>query len=279
MQRNSSTSSPSETPERQVAPQRSIHALLVKVLLNAGFLVLALAAFAGYEHFKLAGQSTPATVSLAAAAVLGLMPLRAILDELLDVESKVMHLVHGLGGLAVVGVASTGVISGGSTLSHGAMAPFAIMGAAQALMHPDRPRSSEQAEALRSFVTSLPEMRQFSAKGDLASPANARRAIAVLADLLAKAQRLGETELRADPGFNGALQHATTKMGLTLSLDAIDSTLGLLTGNPAAATALPELRRQLAEARLTVAGAAPSGRHPKSPGRHRVAPTGREPTG
>jgi hypothetical protein len=146
------------------------------------------------------------------------------------------------------------------------MAPFALMGAAQALMHSNRPRSSEQSEALRSFVTSLPEVGQFSSQGDLTSPANARREIAVLADLLAKAQRLGETELRADPGFRGALQQVTTRMGLTLGLDEIDSTLGTLARNPAAAKALPELRHQLAEARLAVAGNTSSGRHPKSPG-------------
>lgn len=259
---------PAIAPEGLVR-SRPLHALLGKVLLNVGFLGAAVAAFAAYEHFRLAGESTPAAVSLVGAALLGLMPLRALLDELLDVERKVLHLVHGLGGIAVIGLAGSGALSGNAALSHGAMAPFAIMGAVQALMHADHPRSAEQAEALRGFVARLPEVRQFASAGDLASPANAQRAVTVLSDLLAGAQRLGESELHADPGVQSALQRASTHVGVGLGLDAVDNTLRLLSANPAAASALPELRRRLAEARSTLAGRAPSGRRTASTARSR----------
>ena len=252
---------PAADPDRAIEPPRRLHAILGKILLNLGFAMFAFAALAAYEHFKLAGQSTPALVSLGAAGVFGLMPVRALLDELLEIERRVMHLIHGVGGLALIGLAGTGAISGGAVLTHGAMAPFAIMGAAQALMHSDHPRSPEQAQALRSFIASLPEIRDIADKDALASPDNAERAIAVLTDLLAKAQRLGETELRSDPGFQGALQQATARTGVSLGLDAIEHTLNGLGSNPAAAAALPQLRRQLADVRHRLNAAAPRPRH------------------
>jgi hypothetical protein len=159
-----------------------------------------------------------------------------------------MHFAHGLGGLAVLGLGSAGVISGAPVLDHAAMAPFAIMGAAQAMMHQDHPRNREQAEALRRFATSLPEVAQFTRSGDLSSPERARRAIVVLSDLLNKAQVLGETELRADPGFQSAL----VRVGLTLGLDSIDHAVDSLAANPAASSKLPGLRAQLARARRTM---------------------------
>jgi hypothetical protein len=125
-----------------------------------------------------------------------------------------------------------------------------MMGAAQALMHPNQPRNAAQAAALQRFVTSLPEIEQFT-KGDLTSPANAQRAVAVMSDLVAKAQALGETELAADPNFQSALSRATTHVGLSLGLDAIDQALNTLATNPAAASAIPDLRRRLAQARRT----------------------------
>lgn len=121
------------------------------------------------------------------------------------------------------------------------------------VMHQAHPRSPEQAEALHRFATSLPEVRQF-AGSDLTSPANARRAVAVLTDLVAEAEALGETELRSDPGFQAALRRATTRFGLSLGLDAVDQAMGRLSGSPAAASALPDLRRRLAAARKTVEG-------------------------
>ena len=128
------------------------------------------------------------------------------MSELFAIEGKVLHLVHGIGGLALGGLALGGVISGGPLLTHAALAPFAIMGAAQAVMHQDHPRNPEQADALRRFATSLPEVEQFTNSGDLTSPANVRRAVAVLTDLVTKAQVLGETELRVRSRFSKRAQ-------------------------------------------------------------------------
>jgi hypothetical protein len=156
--------------------------------------------------------------------------------------------VHGLGGLAVVGLGISGAVQSRSILTHAALAPFAIMGAAQAVMHQDHPRNAAQAAALQRFASSLPEVEAFT-KGDLTSPANARRAVAVLTDLIGKAQALGETELAADPNFQSALSRVTTHAGLSLGLDAIDQAITTLSTNPAAAGAIPDLKRRLAQAR------------------------------
>jgi hypothetical protein len=230
----------------------AVRSIAGKVLLHGMFLLIAVVAFAAYEHFKLHGEPAQSLASLLAAAGFGLAPVRAVVRELLAIEGRVLHLVHGVGGLALVGLALGGIISGGPLLTHAALAPFAIMGAAQAIMHQDHPRSPEQAEALRRFATSLPEVEQFTKSGDLTSPANMRRAIAVLTDLVAKAQALGETELQSDPGFQNALTRVTTRFGLSLGLDAVDRAITGLSANPAAASALPELRKQLAAARETV---------------------------
>jgi len=205
-----------------------------------------------HEHFALHGQSMPSLASLLAAVGFALAPVRALARELLAIEGKVLHLLHGIGGLALLGLTLGGVISGGPVLTHAAMAPFAIMGAAQALMHQDHPRSREQAEALHRFATSLPEVQRFTSSGDLTSPANIHRAVAVLTDLLAKAQLLGETELRSDPGFQSALRRTTTRFGLSLGLDSIDRAIRELSANPAAAPALADLRKRLAAARKSI---------------------------
>ena len=96
-----------------------------------------------------------------------------------------------------------------------------------------------------------PHKKEFTL--DPNEPANVARAIAVLSDLLSKAQALGETELESDPGFQSALKGATTRLGLRLSLDAIDHSLDVMGENPLAATAVPALRNRLAEVRRTVA--------------------------
>jgi hypothetical protein len=244
------------------APPRPVAAIVRKVLANAIYLLLAIGAVGAFEHFRLHAQPAPALACLIAAGGFGLMPVRAILDELLEVESRIMHLVHGLGGLVVVALVAGGSVSGGSVLAHGASAPFAIMGAAQTLMHAEHPRTPEQAQALREFVASLPELQQFASGPELASPANVQHAMAVLGRLLANAQALGATELRSDPGFQAALGQATTRLGLSLGLDAIDHAIGQLASDPVAAAGLPALRRQLAAARATVAagGAGQDGR-------------------
>jgi len=233
------------TPVQQSASRGVLHRIFLHCLL----LLLAVVSFVAYEHFKLNGQSTAALASLVAAGILVLAPVRALLGELFTIEGKALHALHGLGGLAFVGLAAGGVISGQPLLDRAAMAPFAIMGAAQAIMHQNHPRSAKQAEAMRRFATSLPEVAEFTRSGNLTSPENIARAVHVLNDLISKAQALGETELQADPNFQSAWAQATTRTGLTLGLDAIDQAINRLAANPAAAPAVPELRRQLAQAR------------------------------
>jgi hypothetical protein len=233
----------------------SAAAIAGRVLLHAGFLVIALAAFAAYAHFSVHGQSGVSLGCLVAAAGFGFTPVRDVVRIVLSVEGKALHVVHGIGGLALLGLPLAGVVSGGTVLTHAALAPFAIMGAAQAVMHQDHPRNAEQAAALRRFATSLPEVAQFTSGKNLASPENARRAVAVLTDIVSKAQALGETELRADPGFQSALRQVSTRFGANLGLDAVDMALAKLAANPATAAVVPGLRKQVAKARQTFARA------------------------
>lgn len=239
-------------PDSPAAPPRSAGSIAGRILLHIAFLGIAVAAFAAYEHFKLNGQTQQSLVSLVVAAGFGFAPVRALVREFFAIEGKVLHLVHGLGGLALAGLGLLGVASGGPLLSHAALAPFAMMGAAQAVMHQDHPRNAEQAAALRRFASSLPEVEQFTKSSDLTSPENVRRAVVVLSDIVAKAQALGETELRSDPGFQSALRQTTTRFGLSLGLDSVDQAIGRLSAYPAAASAVPELRKQLAKARKTL---------------------------
>ncbi|HZP48331.1 MAG TPA: hypothetical protein VFB07_07355 [Vicinamibacterales bacterium] len=234
------------------APRRSAARVVTRIILHAASLLLGVAAFVAHEHFAVEGDSTSSLVCLVAAAIFVLLPLRAALGALFGLEGRVLHALHGVGSLALVGLTLTGAVSGAPLLPHAALAPFAIMGAAQAVMHQGQPRNAEQAAAMRRFAASLPEVEQIAGGGNLASPASARRAAAVLGDLIAKAQDLGQTELRSDPGFQSALQAATGRVGLSLGLDAIDRALDTLAGQPAAAAAVPELRRKLAAARKTI---------------------------
>src|SRR6516162_8117385 len=236
-------------PAQKPAPRRVFHRILLHCLL----LLAAVAAFVAYQHFKLNGQSTPALMALAASAILVLAPVRAVIGELFAIEGKLLHAFHGIGGLLFVGLAAGGFISGQPLLNHAALAPFAIMGAAQAVMHQNHPRNAKQAEALRSFATSLPEVAEFTSSGDLTSPENVARAVRVLNDLISKAEVLGETELAADPNFQSAWARATTRTGLTLGLDSADQAINRLAANPSAAPAVPELRRRLAKARSLAA--------------------------
>lgn len=218
------------------------------VVLNTGALILGLGAFVAHEHFSLQGNSTWSLATLIAAGGLVFMPVRAILHMVFAVERKVVHLAHGVAGLSLIGLTLGGGVSGGPLLPHAALAPFAMMGAAQALMHQNHPRNATQAAALQQFATSLPEIEAFS-HGDVLSPANARREVTILTDLLTKAQRLGQTELDADPSFQSALRNATTRTMLSLGLDAIQNAIGSLAGNPAVAGAVPDLQRRLAAVR------------------------------
>ena len=236
-------------PVQLPAPRRQFR----RVLLHCLLLLLAAAAFVAYQHFRLNGQSTQALVSLVAAGLLAVAPARALIGELFAIEGKVLHALHGIGGLAFVGLAAGGVISGQPLLNRAAMAPFALMGAAQAVMHQNHPRNVKQAEALRRFATSLPEVAEFTSSANLTSPENVTRAVRVLNDLISKAEALGETELEADPAFQSAWARATTRTGVTLGLDSVDQAINRLAANPAAAPAVPELRRRLAKARSLAA--------------------------
>ena len=226
----------------------------LKLLVHGGALLIAVVCFAAYGHFKLEGQSTAATVSLASAAIFGFVPLRDVLRVVLRVEGKALHIAHGLGSLALIGLPVSGVVSSKPVVTRAWMAPFAIMGAAQAVVHQNNPRNAKQAAALQRFAASLPEVAQFASSKDLTSPANAKRAVAVLSDILTKAQALGETELESDPGFQRALRETSTRFGASLGLDAVDLALHNLEGNPAAQSAIPDLQRRLAAARRTIAG-------------------------
>src|SRR5215471_16278611 len=183
------------TPEfsdlRMEPPRRSLASIAFRVLLHLIYLLIALGAFLAYQHYSTLGARTESTVSLVIAGGFALLPVRAVLHAFFAVERRVLHLVHGLGGLAVVGLGMSGAVQGRPILTHAALAPFAIMGAAQAVMHQDHPRNAAQAAALQRFASSLPEVEAFT-KGDLTSPATARRAVVVLTDLIGKAQALGE---------------------------------------------------------------------------------------
>ena len=251
------TLSPSGQPPSQnpASARASLGSVTARILLHGGFLLIAISCFAAYEHFKIEGHSPASLASLVAAAGFGFAPVRDLLRLVLRIEGKALHLAHGLGSIALVALPLAGVVSGAPVLTHAAMAPFAIMGAAQAVMHQGHPRNAKQAAALQRFASSLPEVAQFAGSRNLASPENATRAVAVLSDILAKAQALGETELEADPGFQSALGQVSTRFGANLALDAVDVALAKVAENPATASAVPELRQQLALARKTFASA------------------------
>ena len=245
---------------RPAAVRPSVRSIAARVLLHGTLLLVSVGCLALYEHFRVEGASTASVACLVAGAVLGFAPVRDLVRIVFRVEGKALHLVHGLGGLALLALPLTGVIPGVPVLTHAAMAPFQIMGAAQAVMHQGHPRNAKQAAALQRFATSLPEVAQFTSSKDLASPGNALRAVTVLSDIIAKAKALGATELESDPGFQGALRQVSTRFGANLGLDAVDMALKKLAGNPATAGAVPKLRRQLALARTSIAGSRPAAR-------------------
>jgi len=237
-------------PPAEAAPRRtSAGRVALRLLLHGGFLVIAVGCLVAYEHLKVAGQSPWAVASLVVGAAFAFLPIRDVVRLVLGVEGKTLHLVHALGGLGLVALPVTGVVSGAPVLTHAALAPFAIMGAAQAMMHQNNPRNAAQAAALKRFAESLPEVAQFTSEKNLASPANAERAVRVLSDLLAKAQALGQTELDADPGFQSALRRTTARVGGSMGLDVVSLVLDKLAANPLTARAVPGLRAQLARAR------------------------------
>lgn len=241
-------------PPRQPAPRPSLRSVAARILLHGTFLLIAIGCLALFEHFRVEGQSSASIACLVAAAVFGFAPARDVVRVVFRIEGKALHLVHAVGGLALLALPLVGVVPGAPILTHAAMAPFEVMGAAQAVMHQGHPRNAKQAAALQRFATSLPEVAQFAGSKNLASPERAMRAVAVLSDIIAKAQALGATELEADPGFQSALGRASTRFGASLGLDAVDMALAKLAANPATATAVPRLRHRLALARSSIAG-------------------------
>jgi hypothetical protein len=236
------------------SPAKPWWSIVVRFFVHAGFLLIALGCLAGYEHFAAEGQSNASIVSLVAAAGFGFLPLRDLARVVFKIGRTALHGVHLVGGLALAAIPFTGVVSGTSVLSHAALAPFSMMGAAQALMHSNQPRNAKQEAALRQFVASLPQIEQF-AGSNFTSPEGAARAAAVLTDIVAKAQALGQTELEADPEFQSALRQVTTRFGAGLGLDAVDVALNQLAANPPAAHVVPGLREQVATARRAISGA------------------------
>ena len=110
------------------------------------------------------------------------------------------------------------------------------------------------------FVAVVPQdvterllVEQLTSARDLTSPDNAARAARVLGDLISKARALGATELDADPGFQSALREVTTRVGLTLGLDAVDQGIDRLAGQPGTSRQVAELRKELSWARQEIA--------------------------
>jgi hypothetical protein len=237
--------------ERRREPRKRL-GMGMRLVWHGVLLLIALACFAAYGHLKVEGRSTAAMTALVVGAVCGFAPLRDVLRIVFRIEGTALHIAHGLGALGLVGLPVTGVVSGAPLFARSWRAPFAIMGAAQAIMHQTQPRNAKQAAALQTFAASLPEVAQFANSREPISPRNATRAIAVLTDIIGKAQTLGETELDADPGFQGALRQVSTKFGASLGLDAVDLALRNLAGNAATANAVPGLQRRLAQARQTI---------------------------
>jgi hypothetical protein len=242
----------------QVAPpaRRSAGAIFGRFLLHALFLVIAIGCLAGYEHFRVAGRTNPALGCLVAAGLFGFAPVRDLLGLVFGLGGRALHLAHALGALGLATLPLSGMVSGPSVLTHAASAPFALMAAAQAVMHQNHPRNPAQAAALQRFAASIPQVAQFAGATDLTSPANARRAVVVLTDILSKAQALGQTELAADPRYQSTVARTSTGVGARLGLDVVDLAIGRLAANPATASAVPALRRRLDQARRTFAVAA-----------------------
>lgn len=241
-------------PEFQLPRRSKVRSIAIRTLLHLAFLLIALGCLAAFEHFRIDGPAAAAWVSLAAGAGFGFMPARDLVRVFFKVEGTTLHLVHVLGGLGLIALPVTGAIGAAPVLTHAAMAPFAMMGAAQALMHQNQPRNAKQAAAMQRFASSLPEVAIFANPKNLASPANAQRAVAVLNDILSKAQALGQTELEADPGFQSALRQVSTRIGAGMGLDAVDLVLRRMAASPATAGAVPGLRQKLALARHSVEG-------------------------
>jgi hypothetical protein len=135
-------------------PRASLGSVVARILLHGGLLLIAVGCLAAYEHFKVRGQSDASLASLVAAAGFGFAPVRDVVRVVFGVEGKALHLVHVLGGLGLVALPWPGVVPGAPVPTHAALAPFAVMGAAQAIMQVLRILVGwqRQAEGCRKFV-------------------------------------------------------------------------------------------------------------------------------
>ncbi len=193
---------------------------LTRLLLRLLALGISVGFYLANRHYRLTGQSEPAMWALGGAVVFGYAALHGVFGRLRS---------FGLAAAAVLG--ALGYWKGGPTVGQGAQSAFAVMAAMQTLTHQDHPRSAQQATALRDFAQSLPAVAQF-AGGDLTSPENAARAMRVIGNILAKAERLGATEMAADPKYRSAVHELTVRAGLSIGLDSIDEALQRYLGNP-----------------------------------------------
>ena len=80
----------------QIPHRPSRRPLIARLVLHGFNLLIAVGAFAAYQHFHLQGQSTAALVSLGVAGVFAFAPVRALLRDLLTLESRALHLAHGI---------------------------------------------------------------------------------------------------------------------------------------------------------------------------------------
>ncbi len=222
-------------------------------LLHCGSLVIAVGCLAAYEHYRAEGDAAASLVSLVAAAGFGFAPVRHLFGAAFGIGLTGRRLVHGAGALALFALPLSGAVAGAPVLTHAALAPFALMGAVQALVHRDSP-DPQQAVALRTFEASLPEVAQLAGRASLASPAGAQRAVAALSDILAKAQALGRSELRTDPGSRSALDRACTRFGADLGMDAVQLVLARMASRAGSAGAVATLRQELHQARASIDG-------------------------
>ena len=99
-------------PPNPVVPRFSLGSAVTRILLHVVFLLVAVGCLAAYEHFKAGGRPDAALASLVGAGLFGFMPLRDLIGILFRIEGTALHLVHGLGGLALIALPLSGAVSG-----------------------------------------------------------------------------------------------------------------------------------------------------------------------
>jgi hypothetical protein len=257
-----------QLPWKQRAITALLHAALHGLLLTA-----ALGAFLAYGHYKLqAGSASTAHVFLGTSALLGFAPIRSIAHGIFAIEGKALHLLHGLGGLGLFALVGTGAVSGDRFSVDAALAPFSLMAAPQAFLHPHRASSPEEATAARRFIEGLPQLEALARPGALTSPEGMTQAMRALTTAVAKAEALGRAELKNDPGFQNAaatvgspgfaenLRRKLWRGGLTLGLDSVERAMerteqaARAQGSPGNLERVAQLRRRLTADRDRLGG-------------------------